>query len=89
MSFGRATAQTSLGTAGSLIQSILKEGDNSKFLEDEQKLCCVVLCTAEYCMETSQQLEEKLREKTDATLTHQISLAAEQDIFHTYRIYNS
>lgn len=80
----RATAQTNLGTAGSLIQSILKEGDNSKFTDEEQKLICVVMCTAEYCMETSQQLEEKLREKTEPNLAPQISLAAEQDLFHTY-----
>lgn len=76
--------QAHLSTAGSLIQSILKEGDNSKFTEEEQMLCCVILCTSEYCMETSQQLEEKLKEKTDESLASQISLSAEQDIFHRY-----
>lgn len=44
----------------------------------------MVMCTSEYCMETSQQLEEKLREKTDGKLSSQISLSAEQDIFHGY-----
>lgn len=83
------STQSSLSTAGSLIQSILKEGDAtkgdaSKFNEDEQRLICVMLCTAEYCMETSQQLEEKLIEKTDPKVSTQISLSAQQDIFHGY-----
>ena len=85
----RAAVQSNLSTAGSLIQSILKEGDTPKFSEEEQRLCCVVMCTSEYCMETSQQLEEKLKEKTDQKLSSQISLSAEQDIFHGYGITGS
>jgi len=78
----RVSNQSNLSTAGSLIQSILKEGENSKFSEQEQRLCCVVMCTSEYCMETSLQLQEKLKEKTDEKLLPQISLSAEQDLFH-------
>lgn len=33
-------------------------------------------------METTQQLEEKLKEKVDTELTTQIDLNAEQDVFH-------
>lgn len=88
--FPRASVQSSLSTAGSLIQSILKEGgensrpEYSKFSVDEQRRICVMLCTAEYCMETSQQLEEKLKEKTNQTLASAISLSQEQDVFHGF-----
>lgn len=79
---GRVSSQSNLSTAGSLIQSILKEGETPKFSGEEQRLCCSIMCTAEYCMETSLQLEEKLKEKTDPSLSSQISLSAEQDLFH-------
>ena len=56
----------------------------AKFTDDEQCRICSILCTAEYCMETTQQLEEKLKEKVDAELVPGIGLAAEQDMFHKY-----
>ena len=43
---------------------------------------CSILCTAEYCMETSQQLEDKLKEKVDTELVDKINLSAEQDMYH-------
>ncbi|KAK3586403.1 hypothetical protein CHS0354_013107 [Potamilus streckersoni] len=73
---------SSSSAATSLIQSILKEGEVSKLIEEEQCRICSILCTAEYCMETTQQLEEKLKEKVDTDLSTQIDLNAEQDIFH-------
>lgn len=53
-----------------------------KLTEEEQCRTCSILCTAEYCMETTQQLEEKLKEKVDRELVDKIDLRAEQDIFH-------
>lgn len=41
-----------------------------------------VLTTAEYCLETTQQLEEKLKEKIETSLRDKINLSQEQDIFH-------
>jgi predicted nucleotidyltransferase len=41
-----------------------------------------ILTTAEYCLETTQQLEEKLKEKVDPHLADKINLSQEQDIFH-------
>lgn len=43
--------------------------DSSKKLNDAE-ICriCSILCTAEYCLDTTQQLEDKLREKV--TITH-------------------
>lgn len=48
------------------------------------KLFFSILTTAEYCLETTQQLEEKLREKTDKCYSEKINLSQEQDIFHKY-----
>jgi len=53
-----------------------------KLTEDEQCQTCSILCTSEYCMETTQQLEDKLKEKVDKELVEKIDLRAEQDIFH-------
>ena len=71
----RASNQSGgISSASGLIQSILKEGEVTKFTEEEQCRICSMLCTAEYCMETSQQLEEKLKEKVDPNLSGQIDL---------------
>lgn len=73
-----------ISTSG-LIQnfsSLLKEGETVKFTRDEQKKICCILTTAEYCLETTQQLEEKLKEKVDSPLSDQINLSHEQDSFH-------
>ncbi|KAH3777516.1 hypothetical protein DPMN_178963 [Dreissena polymorpha] len=75
---------SNITSASGLIQSILKEGEVSKLTEEEQCRACAILCTAEYCMETTHQLEEKLREKVDGELVAKIDLNAEQDLFHKY-----
>lgn len=63
-------------------QSLLKEGDVSRYSPEEQARVCCILTTAEYCLETTQQLEEKLKEKVDSELADKINLSQEQDIFH-------
>lgn len=79
----RASNQSGgISSASGLIQSILKEGEVTKFTEEEQCRICSILCTAEYCMETSQQLEEKLKEKVNPSLSNQIDMNSEQDTFH-------
>jgi hypothetical protein len=60
---------------------ILKEGDTSKLLEEEQSRTCSILCTAEYCVETTIQLQDKLREKVDPLLADKIDLTTEHDLF--------
>ncbi|KAI8749357.1 vacuolar protein sorting-associated protein 53 [Biomphalaria glabrata] len=74
---------SNISSASGLIQSILKEGEVTKFTEEEQCRICSLLCTAEYCMDTTQQLEEKLREKVDMQLKSSVALNAEQDMFHS------
>lgn len=43
-----------------------------------------ILTTADYCMETTLQLEEKLKEKIDLCLVGKINMINEQDIFQKY-----
>ncbi|XP_067032870.1 vacuolar protein sorting-associated protein 53 homolog [Acropora muricata] len=65
------------------LASILKDSGEVKFNKDEQSLTCCILCTADYCLETTQQLEEKLKEKVDPELAEKIDLNGEQDVFHS------
>ncbi|KAJ8921190.1 hypothetical protein NQ315_013662 [Exocentrus adspersus] len=62
--------------------SFLKEGEITRFTKDELAKICCILTTAEYCLETTQQLSDKLKEKIDPTLADQIDLSKEQDNFH-------
>ncbi|XP_077578879.1 vacuolar protein sorting-associated protein 53 homolog isoform X2 [Stigmatopora nigra] len=68
------------------ISSLLKEKETSetaKFTIDELCLICSILSTAEYCLATTQQLEEKLKEKVDKILVERINLTGEMDTFST------
>lgn len=74
-----------MSTSG-LIQnfsSFLKEGEITRFTNNELRKICCILTTAEYCLETTQQLAEKLKQKTDTGLADQINLSQEVDNFHT------
>lgn len=77
----RSTSTQNMSASG-IIQSILKEGEITKYTVDEQCRICSILCTAEYCMETTQQLEEKLKQKVDTNIAGKIDLNSEQDTFH-------
>lgn len=57
---------------------------NGCYSIDNQLSIFSILTTAEYCLETTQQLEEKLRLKTDKVYSDKINLSQEQDIFHGY-----
>ncbi|KAG5887080.1 hypothetical protein JTB14_018250 [Gonioctena quinquepunctata] len=73
-----------ISTSG-LIQnfsSLLKEGESIRFTKEEQTKICCILTTAEYCLETTQQLADKLKEKVEPGLVDQIDLSKEQDNFH-------
>ncbi|KAJ3618412.1 hypothetical protein MTP99_006410 [Tenebrio molitor] len=73
-----------MSTSG-LIQnfsSLLKEGEITRFNKDELAKICCILSTAEYCLETTQQLSDKLKEKIEQALAERIDLSKEQDNFH-------
>uniref|UniRef100_A0A674NL02 VPS53 subunit of GARP complex n=1 Tax=Takifugu rubripes TaxID=31033 RepID=A0A674NL02_TAKRU len=70
--------KSSSNTGGLTISSLLKEKEGSeaaKFTVDELCLICSILSTAEYCLATTQQLEEKLKEKVDKCDLKQYSAA--------------
>ncbi|XP_041918738.1 vacuolar protein sorting-associated protein 53 homolog [Alosa sapidissima] len=78
--------KTSTNSGGLTISSLLKEKEGSevaKFTVEELCLICSILSTAEYCLATTQQLEEKLKEKVDTTLMERINLSGEMDTFST------
>ncbi|XP_077152473.1 vacuolar protein sorting-associated protein 53 homolog isoform X2 [Ranitomeya variabilis] len=78
--------KTSSSSTGLTITSLLKEKEGSevaKFTTEELCLICSILSTAEYCLATTQQLEEKLKEKVDVTLIERINLTGEMDTFST------
>ncbi|PNJ22346.1 VPS53 isoform 10 [Pongo abelii] len=63
--------KTTTSSGGLTISSLLKEKEGSevaKFTLEELCLICSILSTAEYCLATTQQLEEKLKEKVDRHL---------------------
>lgn len=68
--------------ANQVIHSFMKEGEVPRYTKDERILLCKILTTSEYCLETVQQLEEKLKEKIDSTYAHNIDMAEEKDVFH-------
>ncbi|XP_020323515.1 vacuolar protein sorting-associated protein 53 homolog [Oncorhynchus kisutch] len=76
--------KTSSNSGGLTIKSLLQEKEGSeaaKFNVEELCLICSILSTAEYCLATTQQLEEKLKEKVDKTLVERINLTGEMDTF--------
>ncbi|KAI6050620.1 vacuolar protein sorting-associated protein 53 homolog [Marmota monax] len=78
--------KTTTSSGGLTISSLLKEKEGSevaKFTLEELCLICSILSTAEYCWATTQQLEEKLKEKVDVSLTERINLTGEMDTFST------
>nr|SVE79980.1 EOG090X024P [Daphnia magna] len=86
--FTRELRDLSSGGAAGLIQnfqSLLKEGDMSstspKYNKDDIARICTILTTAEYCLETTQQLEGKLKEKVQPALADKVDLGSEQDLF--------
>nr|SVE77481.1 EOG090X02G1 [Daphnia lumholtzi]SVE78111.1 EOG090X02G1 [Daphnia lumholtzi] len=90
--FTRELRDLSSGGAAGLIQnfqSLLKEGDMSstspKYSKDDIARICTILTTAEYCLETTQQLEGKLKEKVQPALADKVDLGSEQDLFGSHR----
>lgn len=68
--------------AGNVIHNLLKEVDQPRYSRDELIRLCCILTTAEYCVETVEQLEAKLKEKCDKSYADKIDLSDEKDIFH-------
>ena len=59
----------------------LQDGD-IKLTPEEQYVACCILNTAEYCLDTTTQLEEKLKQKVNMLKEDDVDLNEEQDSFH-------
>lgn len=76
---GKMFSVATYGAAG-LLQSLLRDDAGRNKIEPNQ--VCSVILTADYCLETTQQLEKKLRERIDPSLVERIDLKPELDIFN-------
>lgn len=79
-SSGVSVINAAISAAG--LQIGLKEGEVPRYTKSEIIQICSILLTANYCLETVQQLERKLKEKVEPKFVDRISLNAEQDLFH-------
>ncbi|XP_067623391.1 vacuolar protein sorting-associated protein 53 homolog [Eurosta solidaginis] len=68
--------------AGQVFHNFLKEGETQRFQREDLIQICCVLTTAEYCLETVQQLEDKLKEKVAVAYVNKIDMSEEKDVFH-------
>lgn len=71
-----------LSTTGLMqnFQSFLKEGEAVRYSRQELYRISCILTTAEYCVETTQQLEEKLKEKL-GDLAGKLTMDGEKNLF--------
>ena len=79
---GSQGVRSTASAAAGLFQSFLKEYGGSTFSNQDIITVCSVILTANYCLETTQQLEKKLKEKVSDPFKNDISLSNEQDLFH-------
>jgi len=63
--------------------ALRKESPDVSLSVEELTATCSILCTADYCLETTQQLEAKLKEKIDPPLAEKVNFTLEQDNFHS------
>uniref|UniRef100_A0A1B6MRN2 Vacuolar protein sorting-associated protein 53 homolog n=1 Tax=Graphocephala atropunctata TaxID=36148 RepID=A0A1B6MRN2_9HEMI len=75
------TRDLHISSACSLIPSFIKEEAVGFSKAEIARICCI-LTSAEYCYETTQQLEEKMREKMEISLVDRINMSHERNIFH-------
>ncbi|XP_055922397.1 vacuolar protein sorting-associated protein 53 homolog [Eupeodes corollae] len=68
--------------AGQVFYNFLKEGESQRFTKNDFVRICCILTTAEYCLETVQQLEDKLKDKVTPAYANKIDMSEEKDIFH-------
>lgn len=78
----RENFQQLSSAAGQVFQNFLKDGDAIRYSDEDLIQICYILTTAEYCLETVQQLEDKLKEKIDSSFADTIDLGDEKDVFH-------
>ena len=63
--------------------SFLKEDDSVRFSPGDQMLICSCLVTVEYCLDTTTQLEEKMKQKVEPEIAERISFRSELEVMQT------
>ena len=78
-------SQLSQATTGILanFRALLKEGEAVRFSAADEVIICSYLVTVEYRLDTTIQLEEKMKQKVEAGLAYQINFGGELDMFHS------
>ncbi|XP_065890421.1 vacuolar protein sorting-associated protein 53 homolog [Dysidea avara] len=76
--------QQSKSMAGRLQQfgGLLKDTE-AQLSPEEICLACAIISTADYCVETTEQLESKMQEKIDEELSSKVDFSQEKDLFHS------
>ena len=72
-------------TSGKLTLGALRGSSTSEttpLSQDDLLATCSILCTADYCLDTTQQLESKLKEKVNQDLVERIHFTSETEAFH-------
>ena len=72
------------GSSSKLSLGALRRTDTSAELSlnrEDLLVACSLLCTADYCLETTQQLEAKLKEKIDSAFKEKIDFSQEEEHF--------
>lgn len=68
---------------GGYLSKTDRKSNDGRLNQQEILAACTVLNTADYCAETTAQLEERLKRKIHEDLADKVSLEAEKDLFST------
>ena len=63
--------------------SFLKDDESVRFSPGDQMMICSCLVTVEYCLDTTTQLEEKMKQKVDPEMAARISFSSELEVMQT------
>lgn len=74
--------QQSKSMAGRLQFGGLLRDTESQLSMEELCLTCAIISTADYCVETTEQLESKMKEKIDKEFSSKVDFSQEKDLFH-------
>lgn len=69
-------------SSASVRLSLRKDPQETRLTSEELVATCSVICTADYCLETTQQMEAKLKEKIEPTLTEKVNFSQEMEGLH-------
>ncbi|KAI3385999.1 hypothetical protein SNEBB_009319 [Seison nebaliae] len=82
MDFASTFFQNIISNTAAATESLFVSAkERQKLLKDDIQQICRVICTADYCIETTQQLELKMKSKINERLHSEISFAKEDDAF--------